>query len=82
MGNTADTTQDILQSTLQVLRTQVIYLRNLQDAFSALHDAVLRANPELARLDNEEMAKIRPNPLQQSHLDALDALLARLEKSQ
>lgn len=71
---------DVLAGTLEAVKTQMVYVRNLHDAFSALHSAVIRIDPRLEQFDKEEIPKIRPNPVQQEHADAIDALLAKLGK--
>jgi hypothetical protein len=71
-------TREILRATLELLKTQMMYVRNLHDAFGALHDAVMRVDPRLEQFDKEEILKIRLNPVQQSQIDALDGLLKRL----
>jgi hypothetical protein len=60
----------------------MVYVRNLHDAFAALHDAVTRAVPEVTAFDKEEMQKIRPNPVQQSQIQQIDVLLRELKISQ
>jgi hypothetical protein len=60
---------------------EMLYVRNLHDAFGLLHDAAMRV-PQMKEFDHEEMLKIRPNPVQQSQLDSIDALLQRLAKLQ
>ena len=72
-------TQEILRAMLNLVKTQMLYVRNLHDAFGALHDAAMRV-PQMEQFDKEEMLKIRPNPVQQSQLDSIDELLRRLEK--
>ncbi len=56
----------------------MLYVRNLHDAFGALEDAVARVDPQVKKYVQEEMKVIRLNPVQQEHIDALDALLQRL----
>jgi hypothetical protein len=73
---------DILTGTLESVKTQMLYVRNLHDAFSSLHSAVMRVDPRLEQFDKEEIPKIRLNPVQQEQIDAIDALLAKLGKSQ
>jgi hypothetical protein len=73
--------QEILRATLDLLKTQMLYVRNLHDAFGSLHDAAMRV-PQMKEFDHEEMLKIRPNPVQQSQLDSIDALLQRLARLQ
>ena len=73
--------RDILAGTLEAVKTQMVYVRNLHDAFSSLYDAVLRVDARVGQYDKEEILKIRPNPVQQSQLDAVEALLGKLEKA-
>ncbi len=73
---------DILTGTLETVKTQMVYVRNLHDSFSALHSAVMRVDPRLEQFDKEEIPKIRLNPVQQEQIDAIDALLARLRRLQ
>jgi hypothetical protein len=75
-------TRDILHEALELLKTQMVYVRNLHDAFGALHDAVMRVDPRLAQFDKEEMLKIRSNAVQDHALTQIDALLQRLERIQ
>jgi hypothetical protein len=70
--------QEILSATLVSLKTQMIYVRNLNDSFAALFDSAARVYPELDSIHKEEMRKIRPNPVQQEHIRAIDELLDRL----
>jgi hypothetical protein len=72
---------DILEGTLEAVKTQMVYVRNLHDAFSSLYDAMLRVDDRVAQFDKEEILKIRPNPVQQSQLDAIEALLQKLGKA-
>jgi hypothetical protein len=59
----------------------MLYVRNLHDAFGALENAVGRVDPLLKKYVQEEMTVIRLNPVQQEHIDTLDGLLQKLEKS-
>lgn len=70
--------REVLRSSLELLRFQMTYVRNLHDAFGALEDAVARVDPQLKTFVQEEMKVIRPNPVQQEQFDALDALIRRL----
>jgi hypothetical protein len=72
--------QDIITATLVSVKTQMIYVRNLHDAFGALYDAMAQVYPELDSIHKEEMKKIRPNPVQATHIQSLDELLERVEK--
>lgn len=75
-------TKETLRKTLEIMKTQVIYIRNLHDAFSALHDTVMRIDPRAKQFDEEEMLKIRPNDVQQLALDQIERVLRKLEKSE
>jgi len=77
-----DDVREILTGTLEAVKTQMIYVSNLHDAFSALYDAVMRLHPQAKQFDEEETKKIRLNVVQQSQLDAIDVLLAKLGKPQ
>lgn len=70
--------REILRTALDLLKNQILYVRNLHDAFGALEDAVARVDPQVKKYVQEEMKVIRLNPVQQEHIDALDALLRRL----
>jgi hypothetical protein len=70
--------REILRTALELLKNQMLYVRNLHDAFGALEDAVARVDPQVKKYVQEEMSAIRLNPVQQEHIDALDALLRRL----
>ncbi|MFZ0340563.1 MAG: hypothetical protein WAL45_21240 [Terracidiphilus sp.] len=70
--------REILRTALDLLKNQMLYVRNLHDAFGALEDAVARVDPQVKKYVQEEMKVIRLNPVQQEHIDALDALLQRL----
>lgn len=72
--------QDIFTATLVSLKMQMIYLRNLNDAFAALFDSVARVYPNLDPIYKEEIQKIRSNPVQQEQIQSLDELLERVEK--
>lgn len=72
--------QEILVATLESVKTQMIYVRNLNDSFGALFDAVARVYPELEGIHKEEMVKIRLNPVQGEHIRVIDGLLEKLEK--
>ena len=74
--------KDVLIGTLESVKAQIGYVRNLHDSFSALWDAVSRTNPNLESAYKEEIRKIRPNPVQAGHIQIIDALLAKLEKPQ
>ena len=74
--------REIISATLELLKAQMLYVQHLHDAFSALYDAVIRLDPKVEQYDKEEIQKIRLNVVQQSQLDALDALLQRLGKVQ
>ena len=51
--------RDILRAVLGLLRSQMLYVRNLHDAFGALEDAVVRVDPHLKKYVQEEMTAIR-----------------------
>jgi hypothetical protein len=70
--------REILRTALELLKNQMLYVRNLHDAFGALEGAVARVDPQVRKYVREEMTAIRLNPVQQEHIDALDALLQRL----
>jgi hypothetical protein len=70
--------REILRTMLDLLKNQMIYVRNLHDAFGALEDAVARVDPQVKKYVQEEMKAIRLNPVQQEQLDVLDGLLQRL----
>lgn len=74
--------REILRETLELLRVQVVYTRNLHDAFSALHDTVMRIDPQAKQFDVEEMQKIRPNAEQQRSLNRIETCIRRLETLQ
>lgn len=72
----------IIGEALELLKTQMVYVRNLHDAFGAFYDAVMRLDPRLKQFFEEEMPKIRPNGVQQSAIEGIDRLIRRLEKSE
>lgn len=73
--------KDILVGTLESVKAQIAYTRNMQDAFSALWDAVSPAHPNLESGYKAELRKIRPNPVQDEHIRIIDELIAKLGKS-
>lgn len=75
--------REVLIGTLECVKTQISYVRNLQDSFSALWDAVARVCPtaSLESAYREELQKIRPNAVQNAHIQTINALLAKLEES-
>jgi len=72
-------TREALWVALGLLKTQMLYVRNLHDAFCALEDAVVRVDPRLRTFVQEEMKVIRPNPVQQELIDSVDELIQRLQ---
>jgi len=74
--------RQIIREALELLKTQMVYVRNLHDAFGALYDAVMRVDPRLKQFGEEEMLKIRPNDVQQSAIEEIDRLIQRLESVQ
>ena len=76
-------TREILRATLEHLRTQVVYVRNLHEHLSALSDALAKENPSFDEKNlQEEMEKIRANLPQNELIAKIDALLQRLAKAQ
>jgi hypothetical protein len=73
-------TSEVLRKTLEILKTQAVYIRNLHDAFSALHDTVMRIDPRAKQFDQEEMLKIRPNDVQRAAVEEIDQLLRELNE--
>lgn len=70
--------REILRATLELLKTQMVYLRNLHEGQSALHDALLLDHPELAENLEAELGKIRINPVQPEQIERIDELLQKL----
>lgn len=77
-----DELEAILSATLVHLKTQMIYLRNLNEAFSALYDSVGQAYPGLDSIYKAEIQKIRATPVQAEHIQDIDALLVRVANLQ
>ena len=75
-------TRDILIAALESVKAQTTYARNMQDAFSALWEAVEPSHPNLESAYTAALRKIRPNPVQDAHIRTLDALLVKLGKPQ
>jgi hypothetical protein len=75
-----DETREVLIAVLELIKSQAVYLRNHQDAFGALCDALTLHDKAIGTLHHTEMLKIRENHVMQSHLSEVDALLKRLEK--
>jgi hypothetical protein len=72
--------RETLRAILELLKTQMIYVRNLHEALSVLFDALKKDHPQLEENQKAEMEKIRSNAAQQLQLDEADVLLQRLEK--
>ena len=73
--------REILRSTLEHLRTQVVYVRNLHEHLSALSEALAKENPSFDKRNlRVEMEKIRANLPQTELIAQIDALLQRLER--
>ena len=73
-------TKEVLRSTLELLKTQMLYVRNLHEALSVLYEALKTDHPQLEENQRVEMAKIRLNAGQQLQLHEADELLLRLAK--
>jgi hypothetical protein len=74
--------REVLRTIMEVIKTQMVYFRNLHEAYQAFYDAVTLDRPELQPILQAEMGKIRGVPSVQSHLDALDDMLRLVENSQ
>jgi hypothetical protein len=74
--------REILRAAVELLKTQVVYMRRTHESYLALYDALKKDLPQLQTNLQAEMVTIRDVPEVQSHLDALDALLEQLGKSQ
>lgn len=74
--------QEVLRSTLELLKTQMLYVRNLHEALSVLFSALEKDFPQLQENQRAEMAKIRENAGQQLQLHEADELLQRLGRVQ
>jgi len=73
--------REILRATLELLKTQMLYVRNLHEALSVLFAALEKDVPQLEENQKAEMAKIRLNAEQQLQLHEADELIRRLEKA-
>jgi len=73
-------TKEVLRSTLELLKTQMLYVRNLHEALSVLYEALKKDHPQLEENQRAEMEKIRLNAGQQLQLHEADELLLRLAK--
>jgi hypothetical protein len=71
--------REILCATLEHLKTQMVYVRNLHEALAVLTDALVKKVPQLEQAHKSEMEKIRENVWQQSQTADIDALLQRLK---
>jgi hypothetical protein len=69
---------EILRAALEVLKTQVVYVRRTHESYLALYDALKKDLPNLQSNLQAEMETIRDVPEVQSHLAAIDELLQRL----
>ena len=72
--------REILGAILELLKTQMNYVRNLHESLSVLYDALKNDHPKLEENQTKEMEKIRDNPWQTGQIDELDALLQRLKE--
>ena len=72
-------TRAILQATLQHLKTQMTYVRNLHESYVLLFQAL---KDELPTLEQTHRAKLErlllENPWQQSQIEQIDVLLREL----
>jgi len=74
--------QEILHAVIELLKTQMLYVRNLHEALSVLCVALEKDFPQLQENQKVEMVKIRENAGQQLQLHEADELLQRLAKVQ
>lgn len=72
-------TRAVLQATLEHLKTQMNYVRNLHESLVLLLGALKKELPEFERTHRTEFEKtVVGNPWQQSQLEQIDALLEEL----
>lgn len=71
--------REVLSATLEHLKTQMVYVRNLHEALAILTDAAMKKVPELEQAHKSETEKLRANVWQQSQIADIDALLQRLK---
>lgn len=75
-------TRAVLQATLEHLKTQMVYVRNLHESLILLLGALKKELPEFERTHRAEFEKtVVAIPWQQSHIEQIDSLLAKLAKS-
>lgn len=74
--------REILAAILELLKTQMNYVRNLHEALGVLYDALKKDHPKLEENQTKEMEKLRANPWQTGQIAELDALLQRVGKFQ
>ena len=71
--------RDVLTGTLEAVKTQMVYVRNLHESFVLLYEALKKELPKLEETHRAEIAgRLLENSWQQSQIDAIDALLRRL----
>lgn len=78
----AQEVREILRAALELLKTQVVYMRRTHESYLALYDALKKELPQLQTNLQAAMVTIRDVPEVQSHLDAIDGLLEQLGKVQ
>lgn len=72
-------TRAILQATLEHLKTQMVYVRNLHESLALLFGALKKELPGLEQTHREELqTKILGVPWQQSQIEQIDALIQQL----
>jgi len=70
--------REVLSATLEHLKTQMVYVRNLHEALATLTDALVKKVPELEQAHKSEMEKIRENVWQKSQIADIYALLRKV----
>jgi hypothetical protein len=71
---------ETLRAIVQLLKTQMLYVRNLHEALGVMYDALKTDHPELEANQKAEMEKIRVNAPQQVQIHEADELLLQLAK--
>jgi hypothetical protein len=75
-------TRAVLQATLEHLKTQMVYVRNLHESLVLLVETLKRELPEFERTHRKAFETVVVGiPWQQSQVEQIDALLAELAKN-
>ncbi len=74
--------REILAAILELLKTQMNYVRNLHEALGVLYDALKKDHPKLEENQTKRDGKASSESLQTGNIAELDALLQRVGKFQ